>query len=243
MTETETKRLTKYQTHLVETHLNLAHRIALEFWRKAPETMEKNEVVAVAYQGLLTAAQRFDSTWTPENDPKYDPFLAFGSFARRRITGSIIDWQRSRDHVPKRQRRVYKTLQQHGHGAGRSPEELADMTGLNVEKIRAITQAVETTAISLDQGSPDDGYSLHEEVSSPFDTERSALVSSIQDIVADTFVSLPPLQRSIIVLRYYEGRDLTSIAVELGVASSVVRTSHRDAIELIHSAMQRAAAS
>lgn len=232
------KPLSKYQTHLVETHLDLAHSIALGFWRKAPAVMEKSEVVAIAYQGLLTAAQRFDPEWRPADDPRYDPFLAFGSFARRRITGAIVDWQRSMDHVPRRQRRAYKTFQ--SHGGNKTPEELADLTGLDVTKIRYITHAVEASAVSLDVSS-DDGQSLYSELSSSQSVEISALTSSIQDIVADTFASLPPLQRSILVLRYYQGFDLTQIATELGVAVSVIRINHTEALELVHTAMRRAA--
>lgn len=237
---TAEKPLTAYQRNLVETHLDLAHRIALSFWRRAPETMEKTEVVAISYQGLVTAALRFDPEWTPPNDPLYEPFLAFGSFARRRITGSIIDWQRSLDHVPKRQRRIYKDLQY--HGGNKSPEELADLTGLDVNKIRSITHAVESPAVSLDV-STDSGHSLYSERADPSNTEDAALVSIIQETVADTFGGLDPLQQSVLALRYYQGLDLTAIAVELGVRVSVVRTTHRDAIELIHSAMRRAASS
>lgn len=234
-------KLTEYQKNLVVTHLKLAQRLALESWRRSPETMEKYEVVAVAYQGLISAALKFDQTWRPD-DPKYDPFLAFGAFARQRINGSILDWQRSRDHVPKRQRQVYKNLQKHGHGAGRSAEELADITGLNVEKIRFITQAVESMDVSLDIYQEDgEGSTYYREVPSSQNVERVALASSIQGTAADTFRALPPLQRSILSLRYYQGLDLTQIAVELGVGVSVVRASHKDAIDLIHEAMRRAA--
>lgn len=239
---TEEKPLSKDQIHLVETHLNLAHRIALDYWRRAPETMEKTEVVAIAYQGLLTAALRFDTTWRPENDPKYEAFLAFGAFARRRISGAIMDWQRSRDHVPRRQRRDYKSLQQSGHGSGRTAEELADITGLNVEKIRSITQAVESSAISLDAPPAQwDDNPFTSGAPSSTSVEDSALVSTIQDLVADTINSLPPLQRSVVTLRYYAGYDLTQIATELGVGVSAVRVSHKEAVDLIHAAMRNAA--
>lgn len=234
-------KLTEYQTHLVETHIKLAQRLGLEAWRRSPEAMEKYEVVGIAYQGLIAAAVRFDPDWRPPDDPAYDPFLAFGSFARRRISGAILDWQRSQDHVPKRQRQTYKSLQQHGLGLGKTPEQLADLTGLAVDKIRAVTQAVEATAISLDQPESSLGGSSYAELPAAHNVEESALVLTIQQIVADTINSMPPLQRSVVVLRYYSGFDLSQIAAELGVGASVVRTVHKEAVDTIHVAMRRAA--
>lgn len=233
-------RLTAYQTQLVETHIKLAQRMGLEAWRRSPETMEKYEVIGIAYQGLITAAVNFDPEWRPPADEAYDPFLAFGSFARRRISGAILDWQRSRDHVPKRQRQVYKNLQQHGHGSGKTPDQLAGLTGLPVEKIRAVTQAVETRAVSLDEAL-DSRYGPSSDFPALNNVENSALVSNIQDAVANAINSLPPLQRSVVVLRYYSGLDLSQIAIELQVGSSVVRSAHKEAVDLIHAVMRRAA--
>lgn len=234
-------KLNAYQTNLVETHIRLAQKLGLDAWRRSPDTMEKYEVIGIAYQGLLTAAVNFDPEWRPEDgDPNYDPFLAFGPYARRRITGAILDWQRVQDHVPKRQRALYKNLQQHGHGLGKTPEQLADITGEDVAKIRAVTQAVEATAISLDQPADSSGQS-YGDVAASANVEDSALVSTIQDLVADTVNNLPALQRSVVVLRYYSGLDLSQIAAELGVGSSVVRSAHKEAIDLIHAKMRRAA--
>lgn len=234
--------MTEYQKNLVTTHIKLAQRLALEAWRRSPESMEKYEVVQVAYHGLLTAAVKFDPEWRPEDDSKYDPFLAFGSFARRRITGAIMDWQRARDHVPKRQRRIYKALIELGHGSGKTPEELSDLMGVPADKIRAVTQAVESTALSLDSSSENWAEPRYGAVpSSSASVEDLALASTIQSVVADTIQALPPLQRSVVVLRYYSGFDLTRVAVELQVSPSVVRAVHKEAVEEIHAAMRRVA--
>ncbi len=237
-------RLTPYQKNLVETHIKLAQLEGLKAWRKAPEAMEKNEVVGIAYQGLVTAALRFDPEWRPENDPEYEPFLAFGAFARRRITGAILDWQKGRDHVPRNHRRLYKELQRHGHGTGKTPEQLSDLTGMDVNKIRQITQAVETQALSLDADADhwnDSAEAKGNAPASSADVEASALVSQITNRVADAIRGLPDLQRSVIVLRYYSGFDLNAIAMELGVSMAVVRVAHRESVDLIHELMRETA--
>jgi RNA polymerase sigma factor (sigma-70 family) len=235
-------RLNEYQTHLVNTHIKLAQLEGLKAWRKAPDAMEKYEVVAIAYQGLVTAALRFDPDWRPADDPKYDPFLAFGAFARRRITGAILDWQKARDHVPRNHRRIYKDLQRLGYGSGKTAEELSDLTGLDVEKIRAVTRAVETVSLSLDadpehwNDSPEGKMPM-----SSNDVEGSALVSQLTNGVADAILELPPMQQYVIVLRYYSGLQLSTIAMELGVSTSLVRIAHREAVETIHDFMRRTA--
>ena len=236
------EKMNDYQKHLVQTHLKLAQSEALKAWRKAPNAMEKDEVVQIAYGGLITAAMRFDPEWRPDNDPNYDPFLAFGAFARQRIVGAILDWQKARDHVPRRQRKVYKDLQQLGHGNGKTPEQLADLTGLEVSKIRAITQAVETQALSLDADIDHWNDSPDRATVQALSTDNgSEFVRQSMEALANTIQAFPPIQRSIIVLKYYNGLDFTSIAMELGISVSVVRTYHRDGMDIIHQLMLRVA--
>lgn len=225
-----TEQLSPAQLHLVNTHLDLAHSVALSFWRRNRDAMEKNEVVAIAYQGLITAALRFDPDYRPSNDPNYDPFLAFGSFAKKRITGSVLDWQRKQDHVPRRQRQAYKELQAKGHGTGRTPEELSDLTGLPADKIRVITHAVEASAVS---------YEEHDDTSPS--VEESVFVLTMQSAVADMIATFSPAQRSVIVLRYFVGNDFPSIAAELGMGVMTVRSMHTEALALLHDVMKEAA--
>lgn len=226
-------RLNEYQKHLVTTHRIMAVTVAEDFWRRSNDNLDRKETISIAYQGLITAALRFDPEWRPPDDPNYQPFLAFGSFAKRRITGAILDWQRSQDHVPRRQRQAYKKLQEHGHGAGRTPEELAELTGLSVEKVRAIVFAVESGSVSLD-----DTWERKEE---PVEyVETSVLVSNINNAMSDAIGSFPPLQRAIIARRYYLGHDFSTIAVELGVPVPTVRVLHQESMLVLNSVFRNA---
>lgn len=243
-------RLTDEQSRLVHDNVNLANGAAKVWWEKNSKNQwnaensddtDLREVTAVAYQGLVTAAQNWNPNHHQVVDENYDARLAFAGFAKKRIVGTILDWQRKRDHVPRRQRRIYKDLQQHGHGSGKTPEQLADLTGLNVEKIRAITQAVEATAISLDL--PPEGWTdfpSYSDVPSADDVEGMTVVTTVQEALVATIDALPDLQRSIIFLHYYAGIDFSHIAEELGVRLTTVRSSHNEAIYLIHNVMKRA---
>jgi len=228
-------RLNEYQTHLVVTHRIMAVTVAEEFWRRSNDTLDRKETISIAYQGLVTAALRFDPNWRPPDDPNYQPFLAFGSFAKLRIKGAILDWQRSQDHVPRRQRQTYKKLQALGHGTGRSPEELSDLTGLPVDKIRAIVFAVEAGAVSLD-----DTFESKEGESFEY-VESSVVSSTIQRETARAVGSFPAIQRTIIVMRYYLGVDFNAIAVETGLTVSTVRVLHDECMLVLNAVLRNAA--
>ncbi len=227
-------RLNPDQLHLVTTHRRMAYSIAESFWRRSNDNLDLKETISVAYQGLVTAALRFDPAWRPPDDPNYEPFLAFGSFAKRRITGAILDWQRQQDHVPRRQRQTYKKLQEYGHGSGRTAEELSDLTGLSADKIRSIVFAVESPGVSLD-----DNWERKEEYVEHVESEVHA--SSIIGSVADAIAAFPTLQRNIVYMRYYLGHDFTAIAAKLGIPVPTVRILHYESMLVLNSIFRAAA--
>lgn len=240
------EQLTEYQKNLVETHVWLAQSLANKFWSKLPGVLDYDDVVSAAYHGLVTAAKRFDTTLRPGEDPNYDPFLAFGSFARIRITGSIQDLMRSMDHVSKNQRRLYKDLRKLGDDL--SAAEKAEILGIDVDKIRAVTAAVEVPPISLEkvmrnssEYARDDSetWAMAAEPHSPDDTESSYLANEVQLAVVTLLQELPEFERSVIVLRYYLGYDFSRIAAELGLTMSRVSAIHQETVALLHSAMCR----
>lgn len=233
--------LTSEQRALVEKNLDLAHHLALSVWRRNQQAIDKSEIISVAYEGLTLAASRFDPSRAEIKDGVPDIDGAFSGYARRRINGIILDWQRSKDHVPRRQRSTYKELQSHGYGDGRTASELADLTGLEETKIRLVVAAVEHEPVSLWATFPDDpDFPYRDNVVAKThagDVEASALASRIQEIVTATFDSLTDFQRLVIALRYYEGEDLTTIATVLETNLSTVRVAHSEAILFLHAAM------
>lgn len=223
--------LTDEQRQLVERWLSMARGAAKRFWERSQDSAPLDELISVAYQGLIAAAQKFEP---PENrDERYEINAGFGNYAKTRVNGTLLDWQRNQDHVPRRQRQAYKDLQAEGHGSGRTPEELSDITGLPVEKIRTITAAVEASSVSLD-----DSWDDAERDAS---VEGSVLVSAIQSAVADQIAAFPPVQRSVVVLRIYSGMDFPSIAAELGISTMTARTLHSDALLVLHGVFRSAA--
>lgn len=241
----ETQKMTEVQRTLVVQNLDLAHHLALAIWRKYPN-QDKEEIVAVAYEGLVDAALRFDPSRANLVDDVPDVAGAFAGFARRRINGAILDWQRRRDHVPRRQRAAYKDLQREGHGTGRSPEELSVLTGMPTDRVRTLIAAVEHTTIPLartvsgsmleDQGLYGPGeYEM--DLASEQGVEEQVLEVRIRETVVEVYDGLSDLQRLVIALRYYEGLDLTAIATTVGVSLTQVRSAHMEALDRLHTAM------
>lgn len=241
--------LTDDQRRLVEQNLDLAHHLALSAWRGKGHLMDKEETVAVAYEALVMSARRFDPSRANVVDGVADVAGAFAGFARRRINGAIIDWQRREDHVPRRHRTVYKELQSLGLGSGRTLDELSALTGMPVDRLSSIVRAVESMPISLSatfnsssgfsplSGAVSVSHWMDDEVAESGGVEETALEARIRHAVVDVFDNLTQQQRVVIALRYYEGMDLPGVAQALEMSVTTVRQLHADALLEIHAAM------
>jgi RNA polymerase sigma-B factor len=240
--DTVPTQMTAIQRSLVEKNLDLAHHLALDVWRRNPTVFEREDVIEIAYEGLVKAAIKFDPSRARVNEAgEADVAGAFSGFARQKINGAILDWQRKRDHVPRRWRTTYKTLQEAGHGLGRTPQEVADLTGVSIEQVRLVVSAVEATVVSLH----DAIYSEHsgDPVSDVEhdSVEGSALMGKIRSAVLGAWDELAEMQQVVLALRYYEGLELTHISEVLEVRLSTVRIAHAEGLLLLHEAMAREA--
>ena len=225
----------EYKHALVESYLPLAVKIADTYRRRAPEWVESDEISSVAYYGLVAAADKFDPTYRPpQGDPKYDPWLAFGAFAKIKIHGAIRDWMRTQDHVPRRQRQTYKDIQQLGPGS--TPESTAASLGLDVRRVRAVVYAVENNPVSLEAEYHREEDSAYIDRSSA-DSESSVMVNLVQEAVAVLFEQMSSEEKSVISLRYYMGYDYPRIAAEMQSSVGRVKAIFQEASWKIHHVM------
>lgn len=228
------QRLTAEQSALVAGWRKMALGVAMKFWERSDQQLPADEMISVAYQGLIQAALRFDPN-RPGNDERYEVNPGFGQFAKQRVVGAILDWQRAQDHVPRRQRQTYKKLQEYGHGTGRSVDELVDLVGLPVDKIKAIVFAVESGAVSLDEAWE------NRETESDHRVESSVMVSTVNNAVADAIASFPAQQRTIVYMRCYLAYDFNTIAAELGLTVTSVRVLYAESLTVLHSVFRNVA--
>lgn len=229
--------LTSEQQDLVRKNMDLAHSLARDSWNKNPEGMELEEVVSVAYHGLVKAALRFNPNHFEKTDSRFKPELAFVGFAKRWISGAILEWQRTEDHVQRSYRQIYKQLVIAGYDK-KNLEQIAPLMKEPLSKLQAVVHAVENPYVSLDETiAPGVSHPKFGEVASDHDVESSALEVSITHAVQETHNSMSEQKQLIIALRYYANLEFQAIAMEMNVSLHYVRELHTEAILDLHEAM------
>jgi RNA polymerase sigma factor (sigma-70 family) len=239
--------LTKEEHELVAKNVALAKflygKYFERFQRSIDFSLDADELLSQAYQGLIRAAMRWRA-YGEEHGYSEESIASgqhFGVFARKSIIGQMLDSLRKLDHVHTLVRKDYKALVESGLGSsGTSETDLSDATGLSLARVQRVIRSVHSRPVSLNDQptSDDDEHQREDYVSSHESVESSALVVQVRDAFATKLDSLPALQQIIIVLKYYEGLELPAIADELGIKLATVRTAHTAALVSLHGAMQ-----
>lgn len=242
----EDRTLTPEEHQLVAKNVALAKFLYgkyFERFQKAIDfSLDADELLSQAYQGLIRAAMRWRA-YGEEHGYSEESIVSgqhFGVFARKSIIGQMLDSLRKLDHVHTLVRKDYKALVESGLGSsGTSEQDLSDRTGIPLDRVQRVIRSVNSRPVSLNEqaSSEHEDGPLEDYVSSHESVESSALVVHIRDAFASKVESLPPLQQIIIVLKYYEGLELPIIADELGVKLATVRSAHTAALVALHKAM------
>lgn len=227
--------LTPVQAKLVEDNLGLAQHLAWAAVHRgniAPQ--DYDDVLSVAYEGLSMAAARFDPSRADVVDGVPDLAGAFSGYARTRINGAILDWQRQRDPVSRKKRALYRKVEEM-NGQVRDPDRVADLIGMPPESIRSlivyVTQTTRPVALSDVQDTPGLEPSVGEEVFGNRIT--AAMVVEYDD--------LPPIQQQVVALRIFAAKSFRDVAAEVHMPVSIVRVLFDQAVLRMHAAMVREA--
>lgn len=236
-------KLTPEQNKLIRDNAPLAKFLARKRWEMAPTALDFEELVSLANQGLVTAAQRWRTYCEEAGYPEEDiaSGKGFSIYSRKRIIGSILDWQkRDADHVPRSYRTDYKILQRLGYPEKtKNYVELSEGSGLSIERIKMVVAAVERMPVSIHSLLPDQdgGYVPMEEPASSHNVEDSVLLTAVGDAIAARVSKLSELQQVVLALRYFQNLELQAIALELDTPLTLVRESHNTAIEAVYQTM------
>lgn len=213
------------------------------FQRSIDFSLDADELLSQAYQGLIRAAMRYRA-YGEEHGYSEQSIASgeyFSVFARKSIIGQMLDSLRKLDHVHTLVRKDYKLLVEKGlNTRGSTEAELAEKTGISIERIQRVVRSVESRPVSLNEHVSDgeDNNPLEDYVSSTESVESSALVARVRDAFANRVEALPALQQVIVVLKYYQGLELPAIAEELGIKLTKVRSEHTAALMALHEAME-----
>jgi RNA polymerase sigma factor FliA len=218
---------------LVQEYLPLVNYVVQHYVSKVPSTVQKDELVSYAYDGLLDAIEKYD-----ENRE-----IKFETYATWRIKGAIIDALRSNDHISRTLRSKVKKIEQ--------AYEI-----LEQQKQRNITVDEVCNYLHIDRDEVDKTMQLYREASvSSIDEETTdndnlptSLVSIIEDrniktpsenlsekemkkMLADTIVKLPEKEKLVVSLYYFEELKFNEIAEVLNVSVPRISQLHSKALK------------
>jgi RNA polymerase sigma factor for flagellar operon FliA len=216
---------------VVHKYLHLVKYVAGRISINLPPNVEINDLINDGILGLIDATDKYDDARG----------VKFETYAITRINGAILDALRALDWVPRavRQRareleRVHQEIESE-YGRAATPDEVANRMGLTRKELDVLMQKIRgTSVLSLEEFLPNEkGYEIpllgtlkdaDSDVTSAVEARevKAALVEAVED--------LPPQERTVISLYYFEGLTLKEIKGVLNVSESRVSQIHAQAV-------------
>jgi RNA polymerase sigma factor for flagellar operon FliA len=176
---------------------------------------QREDLESVAITGLLQAMESYDS----------DRNIQFNTFAYYRIRGSIVDYLRSIDQLPRKQRKNYgevqKVIEQLSQILGREPssQEVADELNIDIENYyKLLSNVQQRNVLSLDSpvynSESVSYYETQKDTNSEIpdnNLEKKERTAAIMKKIGE----LKERDRLILMLYYYEDMTMSEIALLL----------------------------
>ncbi|MCX7615023.1 MAG: FliA/WhiG family RNA polymerase sigma factor [Clostridiales bacterium] len=222
-----------------ETHdINLRNEILLAyihvvtFNAKRMSAVYKNyaqtgDIINQGVLALIDCIEKYDCTRG----------IQFDSFASIRVRGSIIDYIRKQDWIPRRVRKksadignAYMELQDKT-GRQATDSEVAEYLGMNVEELNKTIGEVYSAAVFYYEDLLQDSVAAFSEESSKVATpEQEYQKKELKELIAKSIDRLDEKERTVISLYYYEELKLKEIALVMGLTASRVSQLHSKAL-------------
>lgn len=221
-----------YDEDIVREHLPLVRQVVQRMLPRKPPEVPTDDLISWGTLGLLDAMRKFDS----------EREASFSTYAQYRIKGSILDYLRRCDWLP-------RSLRQRAHdidGAvsnlegelGRPPEsdEIAAKMGISLEEYTRTTASLSAqTPISTD----DLAFGRGEEVISGDDaltdeSEQGPMKKVLRrervEVLADAISELPEKERIVVSFYYFEGLTMREMAEALSLTEGRISQLHSQAM-------------
>ena len=216
------------RARLVESHLDLARRVAKMIYPRVKEHVEFDELVALGNAGLAEAASRFD----PNRG------ASFQTFAWYRVQGAVVDGLRKSTILP---RRVWARLvalraasEYLEHRAEREAGA-AQRGAPSAEGAAALAQvkkdlsAIRTMYFTSLEAIRESGFDTADaNAQPPADRIHSQRVANK---LREALAALPEKERALVTKHYWEGKNLLEAGAELGISKSWASRLHAQAVE------------
>ena len=224
---------TDARSQLLDRYLGLVHHSARDMAGRIGHAVEFEDLLSAGTIGLVQALEGFDRSrgW------------AFSTYAVRRIRGAILDELRSRDWRPRSVRTKGRQLAavvgalETRFGRPPGPEEVARAMGIDVDTYYRMKEDVDggvmvSLAGTIARGG-EDGLKLEETLADPTGEEAFEDVGrreTFQRLKA-AIGRLPPRERTVLSLYYYEELNLKQIAEVLHVTESRISQIRTQALK------------
>jgi len=209
-----------------------ARSIAWKHWHGAPYVLEFDELLALAYKGLAEAHARW-GLYCEKNS--YDPATTryFSEYCRRRINGSILDYKRAQDWVPRAIRNNARVLRDAGQDQGQSEAQMAASTGLSRAEVSQTLAAMAQRPVGFDP--------VEHDVADRADTESHVAASALMDAAVSALEDQPVAVQFTTVLTFYCGMTPREAGEVLGMEAAEVATLAQQGALAAHRALAMAA--
>ncbi len=216
---------------LIHKYLHIVKYVAGKISVSLPPNVDLNDLINDGIVGLIDAIEKYDDSRG----------VKFETYAITRINGAIIDALRALDWVPRavrqRAREIERAYQQLEVTLGRLPTdaEVAAQLSMPIEEYNALLQRVRgTSLLSLEEPLPSDkGYHIPlADTLKDADVDITASVEQreLRHALVQAVSELPPQERVVISLYYFEGQPLKDIKERLSVSESRVSQIHAQAV-------------
>jgi RNA polymerase sigma factor FliA len=220
--------------NLLPEQLSQVDFIARQIHRRLPRHVLLEDLVNAGVIGLIDAIHKFDR----------DKHVQFGSYAKFRIRGAILDSLREMDwgsRALRRQARRIAQAQDHlATTLGRTPDqaELAERLGVTVEQLQDLLleiHSLEIASMSSVRCLQDEGSDRSQEFPGPPEETPyfKCLNSEIRELLERTMAQLPENERQVIFLYYFRELTMQEIGSRMGLSESRVSQIHSAAIDRI----------
>ncbi|MBS1257311.1 MAG: RNA polymerase sigma factor FliA [Candidatus Scalindua arabica] len=214
-------------------YLPLVKYVVGKFMIYLPAHLDQEDLIESGILGLIEAAERF----------KEDKGVQFKTYAFHRIRGSVLDYLRLQDWVPRSVREkdnlikeTHNTLEQK-LGRYPQPEEVAEELGISCSELDKMLADINMCSMSYieDINIDNDGDSRVSANEIIKDNKASEPLSDLEsmeekEVLERAIMELHPKEKLVITLYYYEDMLLREIAEVMNLSESRVSQLHHRAL-------------
>ncbi len=218
---------------LVMDYLPLVKYIVGKFMIYLPTHLDQEDLIESGILGLIEAAERF----------KEDKGVQFKTYAFHRIRGSVLDYLRLQDWVPRSVREkdnlikeTHNSLEQKLNRSPQ-PEEIAEALGISCSELDKMLADINMCSMlyieDINIGNDGDSRISANEIIK--DNKASDPLSDLElleekEVLERAITELHPKEKLVITLYYYEDMLLREIAEVMNLSESRVSQLHHRAL-------------